>query len=157
MSDFPPTIGPIQDSENCWKTPREFLALLRRILKITIPDARFGKIWVANGAPPPELSDYVWEKRSSDGKPLGFFRKFGGLWQPVWPSQPDGYIIGFTGDPADVVAPFAVCDGLNGTPDLRHLMCKTGTTTLGTAGGIEASPAAITSTLSYGLKQYVGF
>lgn len=156
MSDFPVQVSPIQDGENCWKDPRSFLALLRRLLKVVIPDELFGKIWSSPVPPPAERTDWVWEKRSANGEPLGFFRKFGGQFVPVWPTSPGAFIIGFTGDPASISAPFAVCDGLNGTPDLRHLMCKSGTTTLGTSGGINAS-GAITVSLSYGLMQYVGY
>lgn len=156
MSDFPLSVSDIQEPENCWRKPRDFLALLKRVLRVTIPDALFGRVWTGNTPPPADKTDYVWEKRTAEFKPLGFFRKFGGSWRPVWPSEPAAFIIGFTGDPATVTTPFAVCDGTSGTPDLRHLMCKQGSTTLGTGGGINAS-GEITTVLSYGLMQYVGY
>lgn len=156
MSDFPVNISAIQDAENCWKKPRDFLALLKRILRVTIPDALFGRVWTGNSPPPADKTDYVWEKRDSEFRPLGFFRKFAGLWRPVWPSEPANYMLGFTGDPASVTAPFAVCDGTNGTPDLRQMMRKAGASSIGTAGGVDAS-GPITVTLDYGIMQYVGY
>ena len=156
MSDFPVKASDIQDAENCWRKPRDLIALLERILRVTIPDAIFGRVWTGNAPPPADKTDYVWEKRSTDGKPLGFFRKWSGLFRPVWPSEPAGYIIAFSGAPSTVTAPFAICDGTNGTPDLRQMMRKAGSSTLGTAGGVDAS-GPITVTLDYGLMQNVGY
>jgi hypothetical protein len=95
----------------------------------TIPDAAGGGIYVGSAAPSSSLTNKVWYKTDTAGRPLGVYMFYNGNWRKVYTGVGYGEVRMYTGSQA-VFDPsgraliggdfdgWAVCNGNNGTPNL---------------------------------------
>lgn len=140
------TMGGLLPPGTCWDTPDAFFALIVANLKVQFP-GKFAGIMIGDQVPAAEDRDKLWFRVTSACEPLGLFIYYNGAWKRAIPNPlPAGSIIHYydptftASDHAEnkvkityldnysetysagvaAVDPFwRVCDGTNGTPDLR--------------------------------------
>lgn len=139
MTDLPVKVDKVADSENCWTDVRGLFALIAKKLFVTLPVELVVKLWSGSSEPPADKKDWLWFNKTTKGKPVGFFSFYKGKQVPVWP-QPGkaAPIVVFSGRVDLVEAPFVVCDGRDGTPDLTTLMVVEGTGVAPVAADFES-------------------
>lgn len=128
MTDLPVKVDKVTDSENCWTDVRGLFALIAKKLFVTLPLELVVKLWSGPSEPPSEKKDWLWFNKTTKGKPIGLFSFYKGKQVPVWPAPGKAApIMVFNGRVDSVEAPFVVCDGRNGTPDMAAQMLVSGT------------------------------
>lgn len=97
----------------------------------TIPDNAGGGIIVQPTPPPSSLSNKAWLKTDTAGRPLGWYAFYNGVWRRVYTGVAIGEIRIWSGPIANIfdgtglgavggdLDGWALCNGQNGTPDLR--------------------------------------
>jgi len=125
---FNPTPGPA-----CYPSDVNGLAQLLTnggILAGTIPDTAGGGIFVGSVPPTSAATTRVWFRTDGAGRPTGVYMFYNGNWRLVYTGRPfeikyfsgkvenyfDGTGLGLVGQDWDG---WAICNGNNGTPDLR--------------------------------------
>lgn len=164
MSQHPVKVDPLAPGEDCWGKPSAFLALLAKKLFVDLPAGLISKIWQGPSEPPSDKKDWLWYNETAKGKPIGFFSFYKGKQVPVWPA-PTGAapIMIFNGRVDTVVPPFSVCDGRDGTPDLKAQMIVEGTGVAPVSGdevggaGTDAANLKDETDLLIGYMQLTGY
>lgn len=147
---FPLTTGKVpQGVEPC--SIEELVSLLASLSSVEVPDEFLSKVHVGPNTPSRDDTDKVWIVIGEDGKPVGIRKFFRDEWKVVYPEFPVQQIHTYTGDSASIKEPFFVCDGTNGTTDLRSLFKP--------VSGGYAIPVSgpITGTVLLGYMQYLGY
>lgn len=143
MTDLPVKVDKVADSENCWTDVRGLFALIAKKLFVTLPLELVVKLWIGPSEPPSEKKDWLWLNKTTKGKPVGFFAFYKGKQVPVWPLPGKAApIMVFNGRVDSVEAPFVVCDGRGGTPDMTEQMLVKGTGVAPVAADYESGVLA---------------
>jgi hypothetical protein len=96
----------------------------------TIPDTSGGGVFVGSTPPSSALTNKVWYKTDAAGRPLGVFMFYNGNWRKVYTGVGLGQISMYAGSNAVFDGTglglisgdfdgWALCNGNNGTPDMR--------------------------------------
>jgi hypothetical protein len=96
----------------------------------TIPDTAGGGVYVGSSPPSSALTNKVWYKTDSGGRPLGVYMFYNGNWRKVYTGVAIGTIIMcwyysglFDGTGRGIIGRdydgWAMCNGQNGTPNLQ--------------------------------------
>lgn len=122
----------------CYPTdPQRFLLDICKKINAFLPGS-YSTFVLGSTTPIAEDRGKPWIKLGSDGEFLGVYTYSNGQWvtQTIFTT---GDIMMFSGSPNDVVAPWYLCNGENGTPDLRgkFILGWSDARPVGTTGGEE--------------------
>lgn len=125
------TPNQMADPMGCLPGNRQELAnFIPTAITATFNGAQFSLFVTGSATPAPENQDRAWFRTTTGGLPLGWYWFFNGKWRKVTGLPPDA-IINYSGPASNfdgtgkglagsVTESFFICNGQNGTPDLRN-------------------------------------